>query len=101
METTPSIESRRSERRPRKIEVTLLGKSGGFEYQEPAHTTDLSNQGMGILTDNAVDRARPLNAGQIVYIYGSDGQGQGFCRVAWARADLQLDRTRAGLQFLD
>jgi c-di-GMP-binding flagellar brake protein YcgR len=101
MGTTPSTENRRSERRPRKTEVTLIGKSGGFEYQEPAHTFDFSDHGIGIVTDNAIDLSRPMGKGQIVYVLGGSEQVLGYCRVVWTRSDHQQAPTRAGLRFLD
>lgn len=101
MGTNPLMDGRRSERWPRDIEVTLLGKSRGFEYQEPAHTVDLSDHGIGILTDNPVDPARPMDTGQIVYVLGNKAQDLGYCRIVWTRADRDRAPTRAGLQFLN
>ena len=101
MGTKPLMNGRRSERLPRNIEVTLLGKANGFEYQEPARTVDLSDQGLGVLTDNPVDPARPMDTGQIVYILGNKSQDLGYCRIVWTRADHDRAPTRAGLQFLN
>ena len=103
MEVTPSMETqrRRSTRRPHKVEITLLGKSGGLEYEEPAHTVDLSDHGLGILTDNPVDPARRLESGQIVYVFGGGESRLGYYRVAWTRADHELSPTWAGLRYIN
>ena len=99
----PSVETqrRRSERRHHKIEITLLGKSSGLEYEEPAHTVDISDHGLGILTDNPVDPARRLQEGQIVYVFGVGDSQLGYCRVVWARADHEQAPTWAGLKYIN
>ena len=101
MEMASSTNARRSERQVRSLEVLLIGKARGFEYQEPAHTVDISEGGLGIMTDNAVDASRPMTTGQIVYVLGSGEQSLGFYRVVWARAQNERSHTRAGLQFLN
>ena len=103
MAAVPPLETqrRRSERRPHKIEITLLGKSAGLEYEEPAHTVDLSDHGLGILTDNPVDPARPLGLGQIVYVIGVGDSHHGYYRVVWTRADHNLAPTWAGLKYIN
>ena len=103
MAAVPPLETqrRRSERRPHKIGITLLGKSSGLEYQEPAHTVDVSDHGLGILTDNPVDPARRLQEGQIVYVFGIGDSRLGYCRVVWTRADHNLAPTWAGLKYIN
>jgi hypothetical protein len=92
---------RRSERRPHKIEITLLGKLNGLEYEEPAHTVDLSDHGLGILTDNPVNPARSIDPGQIVYVLGIGESRLGYYKVVWTRADHELSPLWAGLRYLD
>ena len=103
MGTTPSTETqrRRSDRRSHKAEITLLGKLKGLEYEEPAHTVDLSDHGLGVLTDNPVDPARSLEPGQIVYVIGAEESHLGYYRVVWARADTREAPTWAGLRYLN
>ena len=101
MATMPSVEARRSDRRPHRVEVTLLGKSSGLEYEEPAHTVDISHHGLGILTDSPVDSARQLNKGQVVYVYGVDKSPLGYCRVVWTKAADQSGPTGAGLELMN
>lgn len=103
MEITPSMETqrRRSDRRPHKIEITLLEKSKGLEFEEPAHTVDLSDHGLGVLTDNPVDSARSLEPGQIVYVLGGGESHMGYYRVVWARADHEQAPTWAGLRYIN
>ena len=101
MATMPSAEARRSDRRPHKAEITLLGKSSGFEYEEPAHSFDLSDHGLGILTDNPVDPARRLETGQIVYVLGFGESHLGYYRVVWTHADHETSPTWAGLKYIN
>ena len=103
MEVTPSTETqrRRSERRPHKIEITLLGKVYGLEYQEPAHTVDLSDHGLGVLTDNPVEPARGLELGQIIYVMGIGDSRLGYYRVVWTHADHEQSPTWAGLRYIN
>ncbi len=100
MEAT-STQRRRSERRPHKVEITLLGKSNGLEYEEPAHTVDLSDHGLGILTDNPVDRARNLQTGQILYVVGAGESRLGYYRVVWTRCEDEQAPTWAGLRYIN
>jgi hypothetical protein len=83
------------------VEITLLGKSGGFEYEEPAHTVDLSDHGLGVLTDNPVNPARRLESGQIVYVFGIGDSRHGYYRVVWTRADHELSPIWAGLRYIN
>ena len=92
---------RRSERRPHKMEITLLGKSGGMEFEEPAHTVDVSEHGLGVLTDAPVDASRRMSPGQIVYVYGVGNFRLGYCRVVWIRNEGPSFPSRAGLEFLN
>ena len=101
MATTPAVDARRSERRQHRREVTLLGKMNGLEYQEPAHTFDLSDHGLGILTDKPIDPNRRLNTGQIVYVYGAGESPMGYCRIVWANAGDLDAPTWAGLEYLN
>ena len=103
MDVMPSVEAqrRRSDRRPLKVGITLLGKSSGLEYQEPAHTVDVSDHGLGVLTDNPVDPARRLESGQIVYVFGVGDSRHGYYRVVWTRADHELAPTWAGLKYIN
>ena len=101
MATTPLTNARQSERRPQSIEITLLGKVQGVEYQQPAHTLDVSSHGLGIVTDSPVEPSRPFNPGQIVYVYGPSDFGLGYCRVVWVRNDNTTLPARAGLKFLN
>lgn len=97
----PTVEARRSKRRPHRVEITLLSKSSGLEYEEPAHTIDISNHGIGVLTDNPVDPARRLNKGQIVYVIGVGEASMGYCRVVYANAGDPDAPTWAGLEYLN
>jgi hypothetical protein len=99
--TTPRVEARRSERRPHIIEITLLGKSNGMEFQEPAHTFNVSDHGLGIRTDDRVDPSRTMNPGQIVYVYAVDNFRLGYCRVTWVRNGNPGSCSHAGLEFLN
>ena len=101
MGTTPVYEARRSERRPHRFEVTLLGKSKGMEFQEPAHTLDVSDHGLGIRTDNAVNPARTMHPGQVVYVYGVGDVRFGYCRIVWVQSNDLNSPSRAGLEFLN
>jgi hypothetical protein len=101
LNSTPRADTRRSERRPHKIEITLLGKSEGVEFQEPAHTFNVSDHGLGIRTDDPVDPSRTMNPGQIVYVYGVGNFRLGYCRVIWVRTDNPNLPSQAGLEFLN
>ncbi len=101
MATMPAAEARRSDRRSHRVEVTLLGKSAGLEYEEPAHTVDVSDHGLRILTDNPVDPARSLNSGRIVYLFGIGDSRLGYYRIVWAKADQEGSPTWAGLEYLN
>ncbi|MBI4166845.1 MAG: PilZ domain-containing protein [Acidobacteria bacterium] len=103
MDAMPSVgvQRRHSERRPHKVEITLLGKSAGLEYKEPAHTVDLSDEGLGILTDNPVDAARHLDPGQILYVSGIGDSRHGYYRVVWTRAEHEQAPTWAGLKYIN
>jgi hypothetical protein len=72
-----------------------------MEYEEPAHTVDLSDHGLGILTDNPVDAARTLEPGQIVYIFGIGESRLGYYRVVWTRSDSEQSPTWAGLRYVN
>ena len=90
---------RRSERRAQKLPVTVLAKSMGLEFEQPASTLNVSQKGLRILTDGPFDEARPLNPGQIVYVYGAGDTRLGFCRVVWVHTDRSEDPSEAGLEF--
>ena len=89
------------ERRPQNVELTLIGKTQGVEFQQPAHTVDVSNQGLGILTDGPVEPTRPLSPGQIVYVYGAGNFRLGYCRIVWVRAADPTSASQAGLEFMN
>ena len=101
MATTPFTNARREERRSQKVELTLIGKARGMEFQQPAHTFDVSSQGLGILTDGPVEPTRALSSGQIVYVYGATSFRLGYCRVVWVRADNPDSASQAGLEFMN
>ena len=101
MGTAPFTEVRRVERRPQKLELTLIGKTQGLEFQQPAHTVDVSTHGLGILTDGLVEPSRPLSPGQIVYVYGVGSFRLGYCRIVWVRTDISTLSSRAGLEFMN
>jgi hypothetical protein len=99
---TPAYEyTRRSERRPQKIELTLLGKSHGLEFEQPAHTVNVSDHGLRIRTDVPVEPSRPLSPGQIVYVYGVEDFRLGYARVVWVQAEAAEAPSEAGLEFLN
>lgn len=101
MTTTPFTNARREDRRPQKVELTLIGKSQGVEFQQPAHSFDVSSQGLGILTDGPVEPTRPLSPGQIVYVYGVGSFRLGYCRVVWVHGDNPDSASQAGLEFMN
>ena len=101
MATATFTNARRMERRPQKIELTLIGKAQGLEFQQPAHTVDVSNQGLGILTDCPVEPTRPLTPGRIVYVYGPGNLRLGYCRIAWVHTANPDSASRAGLEFMN
>ena len=97
----PYAQPRRSERRPQKVGVTLLAKAAGVEFQQPAHTVDISEHGLRIRTDARFDEARPLNPGQMVYVYGDSDISFGYCRIVWVHTDDPESSSEAGLAFLN
>jgi hypothetical protein len=101
MGTAPFSNARRVERRPQKVGLTLIGKTQGVEFQQPAHTVDVSSQGLGILTDGPVEPSCPLSPGQIVCVYGVGSFRLGYCRIVWVRADNRNTPSRAGLEFMN
>jgi hypothetical protein len=100
MGVEPYAQPRRSERKPQKVEVTLLAKTAGVEFQQPAHTVDISQHGLRIQTDDPIDEARPLNPGQLVYVYGVGDVTLGYCRIVWVHTNSQ-SCSQAGLAFLN
>jgi hypothetical protein len=101
MAPSMEVQRRRSERRPHHIEVTLLAKVNGVEYEEPAHTVDLSDHGLGILTDNPANLSRTIEPGQIVYIMGIGESRLGYYRVVWTRTAPPQSPVWAGLKYLN
>jgi hypothetical protein len=99
--TAPFKQLRLSERRPQKLELTLLAKTQGLEFLQPAHTMNVSETGLGILTDGPIEPSRPLNPGQIVYVYGASNSPLGFCRVVWVQTENPDLPSKAGLKFLN
>jgi len=99
--TAPFKQPRHSERKPQKRELTLLAKTQGVEFLQPAHTMNVSDTGLGILTDGPVEASRPLNPGQIVYVYGAFNSPLGFCRVVWVHSENPGLPSKAGLKFLN
>ena len=94
----PYAQPRRSERKPQKMEITLLGKTAGVEFEQPAHTVDISEHGLRIQTDDPVSEARPLTPGQMVYAYGI---AFGYCRVVWVHTENANACSQAGLSFVN
>ena len=101
MGTAPFTKARRMERRPQKVELTLIGKTQGVEFQQPAHTVDVSSHGLGILTDGPIEPSRPLSPGQIVYVYGAGSFRLGYCRIVWVRTADPTSASQAGLEFMN
>jgi len=99
--TAPVKQPRGSERRPQKMVLTLLAKMQGVEFLQPAHTMNVSETGLGILTDGPIEPSRPLHPGQIVYVYGAANEGLGFCRVVWVHTENADLPSKAGLRFLN
>lgn len=97
----PYAQPRRSERRPQKLEVTLLAKAAGVEFEQPAHTVDISEHGLRIQTDDPISAARPLIPGQMVFAYGIGDTRFGYCRVVWVHADNPDACSQAGLSFVN
>jgi hypothetical protein len=97
----PYAQPRRSERRPEKLAVTLLAKAAGVEFQQPAHSVDISEHGLRIQTDDPFDEARPLNSGQIVYVYSADQPDLGYCRIVWVHTENPSSCSQAGLSFIN
>ena len=97
----PYAQTRRSERQPQKLGVTLLAKTAGLEFQQPAHTVDVSQHGLKIQTDGRFDEARPLNPGQMVYVFGPGDVRFGYCRIVWVHTDNPESSSEAGLAFLN
>jgi hypothetical protein len=97
----PYAQPRRSERRPQKLEVMLLAKTAGVEFQQPAHTVDISEHGLRIETDGPISEARPLTPGQLVYAYGVGDTSYGYCRIVWVHTDDPGACSQAGLAFVN
>ena len=93
-------DARRSERVASRIPVTLLAKSMGLEFEQPASTIDLSKHGLRIQTFEPLNPARPLSPGQPVCVLGSRGARLKYCQVVWVRAVESDGPVQAGLEFL-
>jgi len=81
--------------------VTLLAKAAGVEFQQPAQTVDISEHGLRVQTNDPFDEARPLNPGQMVYVYGVGDTRLGYCRIVWVHTDNPGSCSQAGLAFLN
>jgi hypothetical protein len=101
MGTGPYAQPRRSERKPQKLDVNLLAKAAGVEFQQPACTVDVSQHGLRIQTEGPINEARPLNPGQMVYVYAPGKVQLGYCRIVWVRTDNPASCSQAGLAFLN
>ena len=99
--TEPVKQPRSSARTPHKMELTLLAKMQGLEFLQPAHTMNVSETGLGILTDGPIEPSRPLHPGQIVYVYGAANMGLGFCEVVWVHTENPDLPSKAGLKYLN
>ena len=97
---SPLTNSRRSERTARRFPVTLLAKSRGLEYTQPASTLDVSAHGFRVRTDEPMNPSRPIEPGQVVYLYGVENARLGYCRVVWVRTQKPEFPSEAGLELL-
>jgi hypothetical protein len=97
----PYAQPRRSERRPQKLAITLLAKAAGVEFQQPAHTLDISEHGLRVQTNDPFDEARPLNPGQMVYVHGMGDARFGYCKIVWVHTENSNSCSQAGLTFLN
>ncbi len=93
--------ARRSDRSPHKIGLTLLGKVRGLEFQEAAHTVNVSKHGLCIRTEQPVEPSRCLAPGQVVYIYGPAYFYPDYARVVWVQNRAAEAPSEAGLEFLN